>query len=116
MTQEEKQKEMALFMGIPEDEIQCEDWCGCNVMVMDSFICKKVMIAARYNTSYDWLMPVWFKLSKITEIYEFPADEGAEWYYTLQEISQMIPQCPIQDVFHAISHAINWFNNISKPL
>lgn len=63
----EGNKLIALFMGYAEDEIQAEEWCGCNVLAECAFTGEKSMVAAAYDSNWSWLMPVLEKIEAMDE-------------------------------------------------
>lgn len=63
----------------------------------------------KYNTSWDWLMPVWIKFRD----YGFGIDEETKQkLHTnyVARLAQDIAYGTLEEVYHNLSIAINWLN------
>lgn len=113
-------KTIALFMGWKEDEIQAEDWCGCNVLD-DVFSGLKEMRHYAPNERWDDLMPVVEKIRNIglmvhIEFYdeECVCQIGTDVSQLLAKFSgsnegNTIPM--IMAVYSPVLELINWYNS-----
>lgn len=106
----EQNKLIALFMGYTEDQIQCADWCGCNVYYKCEITGLEEMIGANYNSSWDWLMPVVQKIDKLPR-------QQKPWVQLVDkednlslDICNSLIQLDIAMVFQSVVNYIIWFN------
>ncbi len=118
MTHEEKTRIIAEFDGwefVNDDEDYPE---GCFINA-DRGVFSPYQIMELPYDDYNGLMPVWHKLRK--EEISFPNDQTTAYvemmgaYYRLSEkIKHAILFKEIEDVFNAISEAIEWYNTTKK--
>lgn len=112
-------KTIALFMGWNEDEIQAEDWCGCNVLD-DVFSGLKEMRHYAPNERWDDLMPVIEKIEAIgmtmVDIYKLHcriqpvfyniSKDAMEWQLLHEERGKT----KIEATYKTVLSFINWYN------
>jgi hypothetical protein len=123
MNNTESNKLIALFMGYSEDEIQAEDWCGCNVLAECQFTGEKQMTAANYHTSWDWLMPVVEKIEGMGYyswiVYSLYDKIGLSYQMCIGKLEnrnchaiavEYGSQSKIQTAYQAVLQFIQWFN------
>ena len=126
MTQEqiiEGNKLISLFMGFKEEEIQAEDWCGCNVLEDNGFGGLE-MFPANYHENWSRLMPVVEEIESIGQTYvEFgkkhcriqpilynPKKDCMEW----QLLHETQCATKIEAVYSAVLKFITWYNQQPK--
>jgi hypothetical protein len=66
----------------------------------------------RYLTSWNWLMPVWYKFRDLKmdlALHDYKTYKQ-HWY----ELANDIPRKPIEHVFKALVEAIKWYNTVKK--
>jgi hypothetical protein len=66
-----------------------------------------------YSTSWDWLMPVWYKFRDLGIDNLTPDEyEMLRGYWNI--ISLSIPLHPIASVFAKLVEAVKWYNTVKK--
>lgn len=118
----ELNKLIALFMGYTEDEIQAEDWCGCNVLVECDITGDKNLVSSDYHSSWDWLMPVVEKIEETEYNYDtrihYDALEGA-YFVDIVDWGNAERACQtsyisrIDAVYKAVIEFIKWYNSLT---
>lgn len=84
-------------------------WSDCYVFEQNSHIGFSNR-HLKYDTSWDWLMPVWNKFRKLSFSGEYiSADYSRHRYFTFI-ISSKITNCDIEAAFKELVEAIKWYN------
>lgn len=102
----EMNKVLALYDGYKEEEIQAEEWCGCNVYVEWPVTGEKDWIGANYDNNWSWLMPLWIKLKMMLR----NSSRGDAKVY-LATIIHEIREGNMGKSHQLIYEAIQWLNS-----
>lgn len=136
LEQHEANKLIALFMGFKEEDIQAEEWCGCNVRSECKVTGDIDMIPANYHENWQWLMPVIEKISTVRYHnyyggYNQEEDDKYDDTAYLRTFGMRdkdgnylvrINACPlytaptlIEATYTAVIEFIKWYNSVNPP-
>ena len=117
----ESNKLIALFMGYTEDDIQAEDWCGCNVLVECQFTGIKELTGADYHSKWDWLMPVVEKslndksVQLLLPMNGVP-DSVIPYINAVGDFKRGLIKADINLVYEGVIKFIKWYNFNKQPI
>ena len=82
------------------------------------FIPQMIMLSDfPYNTSWDWLMPVWSKCIEVIGVYMHTHGDNNVtklWLEKSHEIANFISAVDIRSAFFKIGYLIQWYNAESQ--
>ena len=106
------------FMGEPYAHLTFENrttwWSARSDITKMGFESFDVVNDIPYQTSYDWIFPVWIKFRDIDSFTIEEYKNRIEYISCKNKIADLIPYISIDKLYEKLVQGITWYNSIKQ--